>query len=141
MERSFLPQKGQYGNLVILRHRNGYTTYYGHLSKINSNVRKGVRIAQGSLIGNVGATGLATGPHLHYEMRINDRPVNPLSIKIPRAGPSPGNRWLNLPALKPPWILNSHPFLPRHSWLPKRARPKRQSTTEDNHMTEQMRSS
>lgn len=80
----FAGKRGQYGNLVILRHRNGYTTYYGHLSKINSNVRKGVRIAQGSLIGNVGATGLATGPHLHYEMRINDRPVNPLSIKIPR---------------------------------------------------------
>jgi len=76
--------RGQYGNLVILKHPNGYKTYYGHLSKIDKSVRKGVKVCQGSLIGNVGATGLATGPHLHYEMRINDRPINPLSIKVPR---------------------------------------------------------
>jgi len=80
----FAGRRGQYGNLVILRHRNGYKTYYGHLSKIDKRVRPGARIDQGSLIGNVGATGLATGPHLHYEMRINDRPVNPLSIKVSR---------------------------------------------------------
>lgn len=77
-------RRGQYGNLIIIRHRNGYKTYYGHLSKIDKGVRNGVQVDQGRIIGYVGATGLATGPHLHYEMRINDRPVNPMSTKIPR---------------------------------------------------------
>jgi len=80
----FAGRRGQYGNLVILRHRNGYKTYYGHLSKIDKRLRQGASVDQGSLIGYVGATGLASGPHLHYEMRINDRPVNPLSVKVPR---------------------------------------------------------
>src|ERR1035437_1975435 len=77
-------RRGQYGNLIIIRHRNGYKTYYGHLAKIDKGVRTGVQVDQGRIIGYVGATGLATGPHLHYEMRINDRPVNPMSLKIPR---------------------------------------------------------
>lgn len=80
----FAGKKGQYGKLVVLRHRNGYKTYYGHLSKIDKRVRRGAKAAQGYLIGRVGATGLATGPHLHYEMRINGRPINPLSVKLPR---------------------------------------------------------
>lgn len=80
----FAGRRGQYGKLIILRHRNGYKTYYGHLSKIDKGVRNGVQIDQGRVIGYVGATGLATGPHLHYEMRIADRPVNPMSLKIPR---------------------------------------------------------
>ena len=77
-------RRGQYGNLIIIRHGNGYKTYYGHLAKIDKGVRTGVQVDQGRIIGYVGATGLATGPHLHYEMRINDRPVNPMSLKIPR---------------------------------------------------------
>ncbi|OPY90540.1 MAG: Murein DD-endopeptidase MepM [Syntrophus sp. PtaU1.Bin208] len=80
----FAGRRGQYGNLVILKHPNGYKTYYGHLLEINKNVRQGGKVDQGSVIGRVGSTGLATGPHLHYEMRINDRPINPLSIKVPR---------------------------------------------------------
>lgn len=80
----FAGYKGQYGKLVVVKHQNGYKTYYGHLSRIAKGIRNGKHVEQGHLIGNVGSTGLATGSHLHYEMRINNRPVNPLSIKIPR---------------------------------------------------------
>ncbi|OPY10653.1 MAG: Murein DD-endopeptidase MepM [Syntrophus sp. PtaU1.Bin005] len=80
----FAGRRGQYGNLVILKHPGGYQTYYGHLSKIHERLRQGTEVSQGSLIGLVGSTGLATGPHLHFEMRINDRPINPLSISVPR---------------------------------------------------------
>ncbi len=79
----FAGKRGQYGNLIIIRHRNGYETYYGHLSAIRKGIRQGAAVDQGAIIGYVGATGLATGPHLHYEMRINGRPVNPMAIKSP----------------------------------------------------------
>jgi len=69
---------------VILKHPGGYQTYYGHLSKIHERLRQGTEVSQGSLIGLVGSTGLATGPHLHFEMRINARPINPLSSSVPR---------------------------------------------------------
>src|SRR3989339_559981 len=80
----FAGRRGQYGKLIIIRHRNGSQTYYGHLSKIGKGVKSGVQVGQGKVIGYVGATGLATGPHLHYEMRIDNRPVNPMALKIPR---------------------------------------------------------
>ena len=79
--------QGGYGNLVVLRHRSKYTTWYGHLSGFASGVRKGARITQGDVIGYVGATGLATGPHLHYEFRINDVHQNPLRVVLPSAPP------------------------------------------------------
>lgn len=79
---SFAGRKGQYGKLVVVEHRNGYKTYYGHLSKIAKGIKTGRQMEQGQLIGYVGSTGLATGPHLHYEMRINNKPLNPLSLKI-----------------------------------------------------------
>lgn len=79
--------QGGYGNLVVLRHQSKYTTWYGHLSGIAAGVRKGARVAQGSVIGYVGATGLATGPHLHYEFRINDVHQNPLRVVLPAAPP------------------------------------------------------
>lgn len=78
---------GGYGNLVVLRHQSKYTTWYGHLSGIAKGVRKGARVEQGSVIGYVGATGLATGPHLHYEFRINDVHQNPLRVVLPAAPP------------------------------------------------------
>ena len=87
----FAGRKGGYGNLVIVRHRNNYKTYYGHLSRIRRGIARGKKVTQGQLIGYVGATGMATGPHLHYEMRINDRAVNPLSIKIPHGKAIPGS--------------------------------------------------
>lgn len=76
--------KGQYGKLVIVRHKNNWKTYYGHLSRIGKDIKGGKKIQQGQVIGYVGSTGLATGPHLHYGMMINNRPVNPLKVKIPQ---------------------------------------------------------
>lgn len=78
---------GGYGNLVVLRHQRKYTTWYGHLSRFASGLRKGGRISQGDAIGYVGATGLATGPHLHYEFRINDIHQDPLRVVMPSAPP------------------------------------------------------
>ncbi|HET9404210.1 MAG TPA: M23 family metallopeptidase, partial [Burkholderiales bacterium] len=79
--------EGGYGNLVVLRHQSKYTTWYGHLSGFAKGIRKGARVAQGDAIGYVGATGLATGPHLHYEFRINDVHQNPLRVVLPSAPP------------------------------------------------------
>jgi murein DD-endopeptidase MepM/ murein hydrolase activator NlpD len=87
----FAGHKGQYGKLVALRHANGWTTYYGHLSKFAKNVRRGKRVEQGQVIGYVGSSGMSTGPHLHYELRIGKKPVNPLSVKMPRGEPVPEN--------------------------------------------------
>lgn len=67
--------KGGYGNLVEIDHGNGLTTLYGHLSKIESAA--GDQVTRGQLIAYVGSTGRSTGPHLHYELRLNDRPINP----------------------------------------------------------------
>ena len=78
---------GGYGNLVVLRHQSKYTTWYGHLSGFAKGVHKGARVAQGDVVGYVGATGLATGPHLHYEFRINDVHQNPLRVVLPSAPP------------------------------------------------------
>jgi len=78
---------GGYGNLVVLRHQSRYSTWYGHLSGIASGVRKGTRVTQGDIIGYVGSTGLATGPHLHYEFRINDVHQDPLRVVLPSAPP------------------------------------------------------
>ena len=85
----FSGYKGQYGKLVTIKHQNGYHTYYGHLSRIPAGINVGTRVEQGQVIGYVGSTGLATGPHLHYEMRINNSPINPLSIKIPKGNAVP----------------------------------------------------
>jgi murein DD-endopeptidase MepM/ murein hydrolase activator NlpD len=79
--------QGGYGNLVVLRHQSKFTTWYGHLSGFAKGIRKGARVAQGDAIGYVGATGLATGPHLHYEFRINDVHQNPLRVVLPSAPP------------------------------------------------------
>jgi murein DD-endopeptidase MepM/ murein hydrolase activator NlpD len=87
----FAGYKGQYGKLVIIKHTNGWRTYYGHLSKIANGIRTGKKIHQEQVIGRVGSTGLATGPHLHYELRINNKPVNPLSMKMPRGKSIPDN--------------------------------------------------
>jgi murein DD-endopeptidase MepM/ murein hydrolase activator NlpD len=80
-------RQGGYGNVVVLRHQSKYTTWYGHLSSIAKGLRKGKRVTQGEIIGYVGATGLATGPHLHYEFRINDVHQNPLRVAMPAAPP------------------------------------------------------
>ena len=77
--------EGGYGRTVRLRHANGYETLYGHLSRID--VRRGQRVQQGARLGAVGATGLATGPHLDYRMVRNGHFVDPLRIPLPPAEP------------------------------------------------------
>jgi murein DD-endopeptidase MepM/ murein hydrolase activator NlpD len=79
-----------YGNLVVLRHQSRTTTWYGHLSGFAKGLRRGTRVAQSETIGYVGATGLATGAHLHYEFRINDVHQNPLRVVMPPAPPISG---------------------------------------------------
>lgn len=83
----FAGRQGGYGNLIILKHRATYSTAYGHLNGFASGIRKGSRISQGDTVGYVGQTGLATGPHLHYEFRVNSSQVNPLSMTLPAALP------------------------------------------------------
>ena len=70
-------RNGGYGNLVEIRHANGIRTRYGHLSKFAKGLYVGARVRQEQVVGYVGATGLATGPHLHYEFLVNGRPTNP----------------------------------------------------------------
>ncbi|AQV94870.1 peptidase [Cupriavidus necator] len=77
----FLGRQTGYGNIVILRHDGGYSTCYAHLSQY-AGIRPGQRVTQGQLIGYVGQTGWATGPHLHYELRFHDVPQNPLSVML-----------------------------------------------------------
>ena len=78
---------GGYGNLIELRHLNGITTRYGHLRGFARNIRRGVRIEQGQTIGYVGSTGLATGPHLHYEFRMNGVAKDSRRVKLGSGSP------------------------------------------------------
>ena len=84
-EVKLIGRKGGYGNTIILKHREGYTTLYSHLSKFKKDLKKGQVVAQGDIIGYVGSTGLATGPHLHYEFRKNNIPANPLTVELPNS--------------------------------------------------------
>ncbi len=83
----FVGRQGGYGNLVVLRHQSKYTTWYGHLSGFAPGMQKGKRVTQGDVIGFVGSTGVATGPHLHYEFRTNDVHQDPLRVAMPPAPP------------------------------------------------------
>jgi murein DD-endopeptidase MepM/ murein hydrolase activator NlpD len=76
--------EGGYGKYVKIRHPNGYETAYGHMSAFARNLQEGSHVRQGQVIGYVGSTGLSTGPHVHYEIIINDRFVDPMKIKLPR---------------------------------------------------------
>lgn len=78
---SFAGVKGQYGKFVMVDHPRGYTTCYGHLSRISPEIQAGSRVKQGDIVGFVGSTGLASGPHLHYEVRSKGAFINPLAMK------------------------------------------------------------
>ena len=86
---AFAGWQGGYGKVIILEHPGGYSTVYGHLSAFAKGLRKGQYVRQGGVIGQVGATGMATGPHLHYEFRQNGVQRDPLKIAMPAASPIP----------------------------------------------------
>ena len=73
-----------YGRYTVIRHANGYKTGYAHQSRFAKGIEPGVKVRQGQVIGYVGSTGLSTGPHLHYEVIVNGRPVDPMRIRVPR---------------------------------------------------------
>ena len=88
---TFAGYKGGYGNVVILRHGEKYSTLYGHMSRFAKGISNGKRVKQGQAIGYVGMTGLATGPHLHYEFHVNGVHRNPLTVELPKALGIPGD--------------------------------------------------
>jgi len=80
-------EQNGYGNVVIVQHDNTYSTVYAHLSRFAAAVRGGTRVRQGDTIGYVGQTGWATGPHLHYELRIDGEARDALTVALPLASP------------------------------------------------------
>ena len=83
----FAGVQGGYGNVVILRHQTKFTTLYAHMAGFASGIHKGARVQQGDVIGTVGMTGLTTGPHVHYEFRVDNVHRDPLSVEVPVAFP------------------------------------------------------
>ncbi len=83
----FAGTKGGYGRSIIIQHGGRYTTVYGHLHRYAKGSRSGKKVKQGQIIGYVGSSGLATGPHLHYEFRVNGVHRNPLTVRLPEAKP------------------------------------------------------
>ncbi len=108
---AFVGRSGGGGNVITVRHNSTYTTSYKHLSRFAKGLRKGSSVQQGQTIGYVGATGLASGPHLHFEFFVNGRYVDPLSQKFPTAEPIPPDKLVNFLEMKdkffaylPDWI-------------------------------------
>ncbi|MGC6485394.1 MAG: peptidoglycan DD-metalloendopeptidase family protein [Candidatus Puniceispirillales bacterium] len=79
----FSGRNGSYGKYIRVRHNSTYKTAYAHLSRIGRGISPGARVSQGQIIGYVGNTGRSTGPHLHYEILVNDRKVNPMKVRLP----------------------------------------------------------
>ncbi len=95
----FVGTQGGYGKVVILRHQGRYSTVYGHLSSFASGIKPGVKISQGDIIAYTGMTGLASGPHLHYEFRIDGAHQNPLTVALPGTPPLSPSQWANFKIL------------------------------------------
>ena len=85
----WLGKKGGYGNTIVIQHGSKYSTLYAHLNSYGRGLKKGSRVRQGQIIGYVGSSGLASGPHLHYEFRVDGVHRNPLTVKLPNAAPLP----------------------------------------------------
>ncbi len=81
-----------YGNIIILKYNSEYSTRYAHLNRFAKGIHRGVYVKEHQLIGYVGETGLATGPHLHYEFRIHDKAVNPMTVRLPHQPGLTGNQ-------------------------------------------------
>jgi murein DD-endopeptidase MepM/ murein hydrolase activator NlpD len=86
----FAGRQGGYGNLIVIKHWGKYSTAYGHMSRFANGMRRGMKVSQGEVIGYVGTTGWSTGPHLHYEFRVDNTPRDPLKVDIPNAQPLSG---------------------------------------------------
>lgn len=86
----FVGVQGGYGNVVVIKHWNNYSTAYAHMSRFANGLKKGMKVSQGEVIGYVGSTGWSTGPHLHYEFRVNNQPRDPMSIEVPNVQPLAG---------------------------------------------------
>jgi len=91
---------GAYGIAVVLKHGAKYKTLYAHMSRLAAGIRPGVPVNQGQIIGYVGTTGRSTGPHLHYEVRVSDRPVNPTTIKATGGRQLAGKDLVNFRVIK-----------------------------------------
>lgn len=85
----FRGRKGGYGNMIAIRHNSRITTRYGHMSRFRSGMGVGTHVKQGQVIGYVGMTGLATGPHVHFEFRVNGQAKNPQTVAMPKPEPLP----------------------------------------------------
>ena len=97
-------RKGGYGKTVVIQHPGGYTTLYAHLSGFHRGVRSGQTVSQGDIVGYVGSTGLATGPHLHYEFRVGGVHRDPLTVELPTAGPIPESERTEFLLLAEEWM-------------------------------------
>jgi murein DD-endopeptidase MepM/ murein hydrolase activator NlpD len=84
---SFVGNQGGYGNVVMVDHQGRFSTVYGHLSRFTGGLHKGQKLGQGQIVGYVGMTGLTTGPHLHYEFKLNGVQRDPLKVALPDGKP------------------------------------------------------
>jgi murein DD-endopeptidase MepM/ murein hydrolase activator NlpD len=135
---SFEGQRGGYGNAILLAHSNSVATLYGHLSRFAKNVRVGSHVQQGEIIGYVGMTGLATGPHLHYEYLMNGVHKDPQTVRLPGAEPLAAESLAQFQAIAAPLLVSLAPPAPQPPGLappappalaPARAPPARAATT------------
>ena len=96
---SFVGQRNGCGKEIVIKHSNEYSTRYCHLENFSKGLKKGKKVLQGETIGFVGSSGLATGPHLHYEFKIGDKRIDPIKVKLPSAEPVPQNLKLSFDTL------------------------------------------
>ncbi len=120
-------EKG-YGNVIFIQHNAGYSTRYAHMSRFAKNLRRYSRVKKGQVIGYIGSTGVSTGPHLHYEIRKNGKPYDPLKVKLPAGKPVNQN---DVPEFaKTTQALLNELKLYRKTWLTQKERQKNTPPTQ-----------
>src|SRR5882757_667622 len=108
---SFEGRRGGYGNAIVLLHTNSVSTLYGHMSRFANGIHPGSRVKQGAGIGYVGMTGLATGPHLHYEYLMNGVHMNPQTVRLPGAEPLRADSLIKFRNTATPLLGNLNPAM------------------------------
>jgi murein DD-endopeptidase MepM/ murein hydrolase activator NlpD len=103
---SFKGERGGYGNAVVLSHGDNVATLYGHMSRFAKSIRVGSHVQQGEVIGYVGMSGLATGPHLHYEYLMNGVHKNPQTVRLPGAEPLQADSLISFRAVSAPLLAS-----------------------------------